>query len=534
VLDLVVSKTAAALGDWCSIYLLDESGRSMRLSASYHADRELMGRVKELLGNRPIGLEELPGGRAILEGKPLLTAHVDRNQRTQYGRVLPGLARSKREVATSFLTVPLRAGGQILGAMAITCTGGRRTLTGDDLSLASRLADRAALALDNAALYQRAERERVRLKAIIDSLPEGVIVAEGAAGLLTMANRVAEAMWGRPIRPGTAVAELAGVLADADGHDNQISQSKGLFDAMATGQAVFSREIAVHRPDGTVLELLASSAPYVTDSHETCGLVAVFQDISQIKHIERLRDEFLSITSHELRTPLTSLKGFAQILLRKAERKRGLKDDLEALQVINRQINRMTALVKDLLDVTRIQAGQMILSRESVDVVCLARRVATQAQAMTSRHRLQVRAREDSLFGDWDEHRLEQVLMNLLDNAVKYSEQGLVELNIYRDGDEAVVSVRDSGVGLSKENQLRVFDRFYRGGDISTRHVGGLGLGLYICNQLVGCHGGRMWVESEEGNGATFCFALPLTTDHGQQQGGEEDDRYAEGVDCRR
>ncbi|TAK30092.1 MAG: PAS domain S-box protein [Chloroflexota bacterium] len=526
VLCLVVNKTANALDAWCTIHLLDESGQFLSLRAIHHPDPELTRRAERMLGERPLRLDELQLGRVLLADGPVLMEKFEPDDLRQIARSVRGLARTKEEVATSFLAVPLQAHGRVLGAMSVTCTGSRRRLTREDLALAVDLAERAALALDNARLYQQTEGERLRLRSIVDSLPEGIIVAEGDEGDVTTANCVAEAMWGRPIPPGTKLADLAEALIVSKPGGEGATSPMALLDTIATGQTVLSYESTIQRPDGSTLEVLASSAPCWYGSGRGTGMVAVFQDISRIKEIERLKDEFLSITSHELRTPLTSLKGFAQILLRRAQRASDRQQDVNELEIINRQINRMVALVGDLLDVSRIEAGQVVLSRQRLDLVSLTRQVVKQAQKTVKHRRFKVEAVESSVEGWWDERRLEQVLANLLDNAVKYGQDGPIEIAVRRWDDEAVVSVRDQGAGLSRDSQAHLFQRFYRGGNISTRSIGGLGLGLYISDQLVRCHGGRMWVDSEEGQGSTFWFALPILDGDDRSTGGE-DGQYA-------
>lgn len=228
------------------------------------------------------------------------------------------------------------------------------------------------------------------------------------------------------------------------------------------------------------------------------------------EEVDRLKDEFISIASHELRAPLAPLRGYAEILLARARADATRSDECKPLETIIAQVSRLAALVDRLLDATRIQAGRLELKRAPMDLVALSRRVVEQFQVTSPVRSLTVLARAPRLAGDWDEARLEQVLANLLDNAVKYSPGGgPIEVLVDTVGGWAQVAVRDHGLGIPKEAQARLFERFYRVPAGGPRPPG-LGLGLYISRQIVLLHGGRMWFESEEGKGSTFYFTLPL------------------------
>ncbi len=224
----------------------------------------------------------------------------------------------------------------------------------------------------------------------------------------------------------------------------------------------------------------------------------------------RARDEFLSVAAHELKTPITSLRGFAQVTIRHLQ-KEGTPDPLRlhrALEVIDLQSEKLTRLVVQLLDVARIQAGRLVLHREQADLSNLVAGVVANAQASTSKHNLILRA-PSSAWASVDPIRLEQVVTNLVDNAVKYSPGGgdiEVELSIPEPG-AVKVSVRDHGIGIPSEIQTRIFERFYQVDDGS--YAGGMGLGLYISRHIVDLHGGRIEVECPHGGGTRFVVSLP-------------------------
>ncbi len=252
------------------------------------------------------------------------------------------------------------------------------------------------------------------------------------------------------------------------------------------------------------------------------------QAIESQKEVNYLKDLFVSIASHELRTPLTSIRGYAQMLERSLERQVLIDADSEvqkktkeknqrSVENVIRQTDRMNDLIKQLLDFSRLQSYQFDLNyNPAVNLIELAQRVLEQQKASRPSHALQIQPKLEAANGSWDEARLEQVLNNLVSNAIKYSPAGTsVTVGIeagsteHHSG-EIVVWVKDQGVGISPEDQSQVFDRFYRARSGKQKGVDGLGLGLYISHEIVLKHGGRMWLESEPGEGSTFYFSLPL------------------------
>jgi signal transduction histidine kinase len=224
----------------------------------------------------------------------------------------------------------------------------------------------------------------------------------------------------------------------------------------------------------------------------------------QLHAAVRTRDEFLSIAAHELKTPLTPL------VLQLGQLQKALREHaaLPLVEIARRQTSRLAGLVDGLLDVTRLNEGSFVLHRESVDLLGLTRQVADRfrAQAETAGCEIALPA-GPAAFGNWDRFRLEQVIANLLANALKYGRGKPVELSIAVNDDGARLVVRDHGIGIAKEDVARIFGRFERA--VSSRHYGGLGLGLYVANEIVEAHGGRILVQSEPGRGSTFTILLP-------------------------
>ncbi len=222
----------------------------------------------------------------------------------------------------------------------------------------------------------------------------------------------------------------------------------------------------------------------------------------------RVRDEFLAVAAHELKTPIAIMKGYAQLLRRRAEA--FPPKERKLLAAIDMGADRMDRLVKDLLEVTQLQRRQLNFAMESIDLQALAQEAADAAAMTATRHEVRVLS-SGPVFVMGDRGRLEQVLANLLTNAIKYwPDGGTVEVEVAARDGEAVVSVRDRGVGIPADRQGRIFEYFYRAHTGTKYDFGGMGVGLYISREMVSRNGGRMWFESREGEGSTFHFSLPL------------------------
>lgn len=257
--------------------------------------------------------------------------------------------------------------------------------------------------------------------------------------------------------------------------------------------------------------ILASGAPVRDPQGRFLGAVQVLSDITRLKELDLLKDQFITVAAHEIKTPVTAIKGFAQTLARAPDA--CAPKYRKALETMVQQSDRIDALVRDFLDVSRMRWGRVKLSLEWIDLTALVAEAVARKAATAAKHRLVV-TRKDPAGVLGDRERLNQVLENLLDNAIKFSPRGgEVEIQLLREERRAVVSIRDQGVGIPKERQAHLFERFYRA-HIGTHYdYGGLGVGLYISREIVRQHGGDVWFESEEGKGSTFYFSLPLAPD---------------------
>jgi signal transduction histidine kinase len=245
--------------------------------------------------------------------------------------------------------------------------------------------------------------------------------------------------------------------------------------------------------------------------------------VEQLEELDKLKSRFLSMASHELKTPLTSISGLAQVLMRRTMRRieagrpsddeweSELRAHAERLELLNSQAARLGRLIDELLDVSRIESGKLEFHWEPVDLGQLVQAVAARLQLTTSKHAIEVELGHAPLVVQADRDHLEQVLDNLVSNAIKFSPAGgPIKVRVCKKGRADVqISVSDPGVGIPRDQLDAVFGLFYQAEDPVSRHTGGMGLGLYISKEIIVRHGGRIWAESEPGHGSTFYVSLP-------------------------
>jgi signal transduction histidine kinase len=475
----------------------------------------------------------------------------------------------------SLMGVPLLVKGSPVGLIALANKPGG--FTAEDEGLVSALASQAAIAIENARLYaaerRLAELERSKvqelyqinralnsslglsetLHAVVRSARE-LLKAEAAVALLVEADQSAlrlAASAGTPAQANERAVPIAGTLAATVlasgkplvGTDPAQWREASLLGLGAERRGtVLAAPLAVRGKLAGVLETHRRQDHAFTE--EDVALLLSFADAAavavanaelyeqlraedeQLRELNRLKDEFISLASHELKSPLSSILGYAQLMLRKAKPDVGEDPAIKAWQAIVRQAERINSLVNQLLDVSRIQTGRLELNCQPTDLAALARGVVEQLAVTTDRHRLELEVPAEPVAGSWDPALLEQVLTNLVSNAIKYSpDGGLVTVRVFATSDIAslpgagclaggpqwaVVAVADEGIGIPKEGLAQLFQRFYRAPNAARLRINGLGLGLYISQEIIALHGGRMWVVSEEGRGSEFLFCLPL------------------------
>ncbi len=301
-------------------------------------------------------------------------------------------------------------------------------------------------------------------------------------------------------------------------HPDDREEANRVLAKAVSERSPYSHEYRIIWPTGEERWILAQGNAVKDDTGTAVAYAGVIFDITRRKRAEqkveealRSRDEFLSIASHELKTPITPIKLQLQSLGRLAKKEEAISREKvrQVVESSDRQITRLAALIDDLLDVARINTGKLTLNSEEQDIVELVReacdRYLGQTPSGQTNYELHAPA---SIIARFDRLRIEQVVINMLTNAMKYAPGRPVQVEVTQYENRIQFSVRDFGIGIAPENLSRIFDRFER--IHSSAHVGGLGLGLYISRQIIEAHGGRIWAQSEIGKGSTFSFDLPF------------------------
>jgi PAS domain S-box-containing protein len=308
---------------------------------------------------------------------------------------------------------------------------------------------------------------------------------------------------------GYTPEELQGQVAAPYIHPDDLpyfmEKVKGLLE---TPKKQVTMEYRVKHKNGSWVWLETTGTNHL-DTPSIRALVGNFRDVTKRKELERQKDDFVAVATHELKTPVTSIKAYTQILQSRFK-KAGDERSSEMLAKMDAQLDKLINLIGDLLDVSKLESGKMTFNLENFDFNELVKELVEELQRTTIRHEISIEGKvKNKVYGDRD--RVGQVLTNLISNAIKYSPHAQ-EINVKVDQDEENVTlcVQDFGVGIAKNKQDKVFERFYRVSGPKEDTFPGLGLGLYISSEIIKRLGGRIWVESAKGKGATFCFSLPL------------------------
>jgi len=255
--------------------------------------------------------------------------------------------------------------------------------------------------------------------------------------------------------------------------------------------------------------MLLNARTLLQGPDKTSLILLAIEDITERKQLEQQKDEFVSIASHELKTPITSVKAYTQILGQRF-RKANDEKSVELIEKMDSQLDKLTDLIGDLLDVTKIEAGRVQFHETDFNFNELIEETVVGLQLTTDKHRITTKLHPNVIiYGDCD--RIGQVLTNFMTNAIKYSPQAdKIHVSTVVSKGNVTLSVQDYGVGLSKKDQAKVFERFYRVGGSDQATYPGLGLGLYISSDIINRHNGRVWVKSKKAEGSTFYFSVPI------------------------
>lgn len=348
-------------------------------------------------------------------------------------------------------------------------------------------------------LLQEISSEKQKLDTILTDMADGVIATSIEGTLIHINSR--------------ALAMLSLTREEADNRTfDQLFQPFGQplsLKSLQEAHRDFSGVEVLDMPDGT--KLRASYAPYRSETGKAEGMVLLLQDITEHEKLEKMRKEFVANVSHELKTPLTTIKSYTETMLEGSVDDPAMKERF--LKVINDEADRMTRLVRDLLQLSNLDYQQMKWEPQPVDLRALVEKVLRNLDQPLQQkgHQVGYQPPEQSLYTFGDQDAIEQVILNLFSNAIKYTPDG-GDLNLYLELEQTAISltIQDNGIGIPSQDLPRVFERFYRVDKARSREMGGTGLGLSIARQIVEAHGGSIHLYSREGKGTRVVMRLPL------------------------
>lgn len=439
----------------------------------------------------------------------------------------PGGSMGERLGGHPYFVTPLLSRGHPIGALYVAQHPGTaaRPTAAASLDTSEQFLTSfgyfAATAMENARLYDDAYEKRRELEAVLSGIGDGVVVADTDLALVLM-NPVArdilgleaEPPGGAPLRPYLSVPAFAELLGRTlESSVEQIRELELPVVRQPHG-ATGDRAAVAESIEGESRTYGVLASPVLDAAGEVSGVVAVLRDVTAQKEVERMKSNFLSVVSHELRTPLHSIKGFVEIILMG---KTGPVTDIQEdfLKTVRSQTTVLQRMIDDLLEFSRMEAGRIRLNLEEVSLAALAQGVATKLSPLAEEggHSLYLDFPEELPAIDGDRVRLEQVLTNLVENAIKFTpDRGEITIGGWRNGAKVCLTVHDTGIGIPPAEQEKVFDRFYQVDSSERRAYRGTGLGLSICRHIVERHHGRIWVESDgvDGHGSTFFVELPV------------------------
>ncbi len=494
----LVAKIAAILqAEKCVFMLFDKA------TGELVASKPAVGINEEELRLLRVSATEGVSGEVFREGRPLIVLDAVMDSRTYKENVA---LLNIRNSATVPLIMEKRdeenrvIDTDTIGVLHVFNKRYGGDFTDEDIHLLQRLARNATAVIENAQTFREVVEEKQELEQVIESVYSGLMLVDNNGHVVQM-NAFARDMFD---------VESTRVLGGYYTEIIEDQKARDLIEHTLTCNEDFTEEITIHSHAGD--QIYQVQASIVRDEKsDSSGTVLIFNDITDIRNIERMKTAFVSTVSHELKSPLTSIKGFISTLLTDEDGYYDKETVRGFYQIIDRECERLIRMINDLLNVSRIEAGKALeLYPDPVELLPLIEKVVTVQKSYTEKHEIKIDCDKRLPIIVADEDKIDQILTNLISNAIKYSPQGGdIIVSAHKDGKGVLFGVRDNGIGIPAEHLSKIFDHFHRVDNRNTRQVGGTGIGLTIAKHLVEAHGGRIWVESEPGKGSAFWFTLP-------------------------
>lgn len=359
--------------------------------------------------------------------------------------------------------------------------------------------------------YARQAFERQRDETLMESMSDGLIAIDDHGQIVLVNSRAVDVL-SLAERSELKNKPIDAVLHLTDAQDKPLAPTyqpaREAFETTKPISATFTH----HRPDGKKTLVNIGMSPVVVNGKGE-GVVMVIRDVTREREIDRMKTEFISLASHQLRTPLSAIKWFSEMLI-SGDAGELTKEQLEFAQNVADSTERMIELVNSLLNISRIESGRIIVDPKPTDLNELVTGIVNDLTAKTKEREqtLVVSVNKELPKVNLDPRLIGQVFLNLLTNAIKYTPKGgEISVFVSRKGDQLISQVTDNGYGIPKEQQQKVFQKFFRADNIAKVETDGTGLGLYLIKAIVESSGGKIWFESAEGKGTTFWFTLPMS-----------------------
>lgn len=516
--------TVPAICDWCVIHMVSNHEITKTVIAHTNQDKlkwaqSLQNKYPPSLANTHYGI-----GRVIKTGKSELRSVVDSSMINQYIKNSAHRKILKELNIKSTIITPLISRGQIIGAISFVSTQSSRNYDNADLKFIEHFATRAAVSIDNARLYSEAttqldkrrqaednlRKSQRQLEVIFENVDEGITVQD-PTGKIILASRAAAKLIGFSSTKDLLVTPLEQIMQRFTIYDEKgrLLQPGDLPGRLALRGKNVPEKVVRFKINNTGEERwsLLRSTPVLNSAKKVQFVINLFRDITDRKLSDQKKDDFIAIVSHELKTPLTSVRGFSELSLKRAK---DLKDQIliDYLSNIVTQSDRSFRLIKDLLDVARLQLGKLPLQKEKISLGKVVEDVVKSFKTLEEKHPIEVKGNFRGMVYA-DRIRLIQVLSNLVSNSIRYSTPGKkIIIAGRKTNDFITVMVEDFGKGISPTDQKDIFNRYYQGSRGDSQK--GLGLGLFISKEIIRRHQGRIWVESVKDKGSQFYIRLPL------------------------